>query len=162
MCIRDSRPPSPPRIQVFSKFRTLTGAAVLVSLSSCTSLASSLLPAGLGDVLGNVTGLTSKIGDWKSGLGAALDGTQLGALKGFVESAGQMGDKLGGFSDLVTEAARDPLATIGSKLGDLGNFDVSSLQNLPGADQLGRVNEFADSAADLGSLTTDFLSQFGS
>ena len=142
-------------------FRTLAGAAVLVSLSSCASVAGSLLPAGLGQVLGNVTGLTSQIGNWQSTLGSALDGTQLGALRGFVESAGQMGDRVTGFTDVVSEAARNPLEAIGSRLGDLGNFDVSALQNLPGADQLSRVKEFTGSATDLGAVTTDFLSQFG-
>lgn len=165
--ILGSRAPTPPAathapsIPVFQHFRNVTAAVALVSLSSCASMAGNLLPAGLGEVLGGVTGLTGKIADWQGSLGAALDGSALDTLKGFVDSAGDLGGKVTGFTDMVSDAARDPLSAIGSKLTDLGGFDVSALQNIPGADQLGRVQEFASSAGDLGSITTDFLSQFG-
>ncbi len=146
---------------MITKLRNLTGAVVLVSLSSCASMAGSLLPAGLGDVLGNVTGLTSKVTEWSNSLGATLGGAEFAKLRGFVDSAGAMGDKVMGFKDKVAAAAADPLAAIGGKLSEMGNFDVSALQNLPGAAQLDQVRDFAASAGGLGAQVSDFMTQFG-
>ena len=142
-----------------------TGVVALVSLSSCSSLGSSLLPSGLADALGNVTGLSSAIGDFKSSLGSSLgsglDAAGLGQLKDFASQAGDLGQVVGGFKDKVSEAAADPLAAISNQLGEMGGFDVDALKNLPGADQLKAVTGFADSASDVGRATNDFLAQFG-
>ena len=136
-------------------------AAALLTLTSCSSLATGAMPAGLGELLGNVTGLSTSIGEWKSSLGAALDNTAFGKLEGFVDQAGELGGKITGFQDMVSDAMADPLGAIGNKLGEMGALDVQALQNLVPEQQLAQVQGFAESAENLGTLTNDFLSTFG-
>ena len=150
---------------MFRPLKTLTqaaGAVVLVSLSGCSSLGSSLLPGGLVDALGSVTGLSSSVSEFAGSLGSAgLDAAGLGQLEGFVGQAGDLGKTIGGFKDQVAAAAANPLGAIGDQLGQMGNFDVSALQGMPGAEQLSAVNGFADQASGVGSAASDFLKQFG-
>jgi hypothetical protein len=145
-------------IRTFSKFAS---AALLVTLTSCSSLGDSMLPAGLGDVLGNITGFSTEIGEWTSGLGSMLDTSALGKLQGYVDQAGELGDTVSGFQGMVSDAMADPLGTIGGKLTEMGSLQVDKLANLIPAEQMSAVQGFAQSAEDVGALTNDFLAQFG-
>ena len=145
-------------------FKTLRNVAVvgtMATLSSCASLASSVLPAGLGDALGQVTGLSDAIGGWKSTLGSTIDAAGLGQLSDFVGQAGNIGTTLSGYKDQLTGAMSDPFGAITDGIGDMAGIDVSSLTNMGNDARSAAVDQFADSASNVGELATSFLEQFG-
>lgn len=132
------------------------------AFASCGTTAGSLgIPPIVGQVLSQVTGFSGNIADWHSGLSGALDQSGLGQLKGFVDSASQLGNQVTGLTDNLGAAMADPLKAIGGKLGEMGGFDVNSLKSMLPSDQLKAVDGFAESAGSVSDLTGNFLKQFG-
>lgn len=134
-------------------------ALLLLPLSGCASLGAGL-PPGLGDALGQITGLSTNIADWQSNLGSMLDGTGLGQLKEYADQAGNLGRTLTDMQSGLSDAMADPIGAIGSKLGDMSGIDIEGLKGLAPQAQMDRVSQFTDNAKGVGSMATDFLQQF--
>lgn len=137
------------------------GAVAIYSVASCAAVQQGALPAGLADSLTGVTQLTTAIGAFANDLGPALDTAGLQKLGGYVNQAKDLGATVSGFQSQVSELAADPLSAISNKLGELGNFDVNKLVDLPGDAQVQQVKDLADSAGTLGKSVNDFLGSFG-
>ena len=143
-------------------FRALP--AVVLSLfaftfSSCSSVGG--LGGPLASALGEITGFSSNIANWQSQLGGLVDNTALGQLKEYASQASNLGDTVSGLTSGATEAMRDPLGAIGSKLSEMGGINVDQLKSLAPAAQADAVEGFTDNAKGVGTLAQDFLKQFG-
>ena len=132
-----------------------------LSFVSCAAT-QNMMPAGLSDALGQVTGLGDSIGNWKSSLSGALDSAGLGKLKDFAGKAGDIGKSIAGMKDGLSEAMSDPLGAIGDKLKDLSGLDVDELRNLAPGDQMKAVDGFTESASGVSKMAKEFLDKFGS
>ena len=140
--------------------RALLCSLFVASFVSCSSTGSSMLPAGLADALGSVTGLTSKIGDWKSSLSGALDSTGLGKLKEYATGAGDLANSLNGYSDKLGAAMKDPMKAITGKLTEMSGLDVDKLKNLAPTEQMKAIEGFSKSAESTGGMVNEFMKKF--
>lgn len=141
--------------------RTFLLSLVALSFAGCASLQSAM-PAGLGDMLGQVTGMSDSISGWKSTLGGALDATGLGQLQQYADKAGSIGKSIEGMKSGLSDAMANPMGAIGSKLKDMSGLDVDSLRNLAPDAQMKAVGAFSDSAGGVSDLAKGFLDKFGS
>ncbi len=128
---------------------------------SCGSTGASLgIPPAVSQAMSQLTGFSGNVADWKSGLGGMLDQTGMGQLKGYVEKAGQLGDTVTGLTDGLGEAMANPMKAIGSKLSEMGGFDMDKLKSMVPADQMKAVDGFTESASSIGEMTDGFMKQF--
>lgn len=135
-----------------------------LSFTSCSSTGglTNALSGPVASALGDLTGFSTNIADWKSKLGGVLDDSALAQVKDYASQAVGFGDTLKGLAGTASDAMKDPLSAIGSKLADMGGINVDELKSLTPAAQMKSVNGFADSAKGVGSMAQDFLKQFGS
>ncbi len=129
------------------------------SFSSCGSTGS-MLSGPLADALGQVTGLSTNITDWKSSLGGMLEGTKLDQLKDYADQATNLGSSLKSMTSGLSDAMANPLEAISSKLSEMGGINIDSLKSMVPSDQMKVVDRFVDSAGEVSDSTSSFMKQF--
>ena len=129
------------------------------SFSSCAATGG--IGGPLASALGEITGFSTNIANWQSKLGGMVDSAGLGQLKEFASQAGNLGDTVKGLTSGVSNAMRDPLGAIGSKLTEMGGIDVDRIKSLAPSQQADAISGFTDSARGVGTQAQDFLKQFG-
>ncbi|MEM8710254.1 MAG: hypothetical protein AAGG01_04835, partial [Planctomycetota bacterium] len=144
--------------QLFRALPALFLSLFAFSFAGCGS--TNVLSGPLANAIGDITGFSTNIADWQSKLGGMVDGTALGQLKEYADRAGDLGSTVKGLTEGATEAMRDPLGAISSKLSEMGNIDVEGLKSLAPAAQMDAVEGFTESAGSVGGLAKDFLKQF--
>ncbi len=135
-----------------------------VSFTSCSSTndMTSPLAGPVASALGEITGFSTNIADWQSKLGGVIDEAGLGQLKDYAAQASNLGETVKGLTATASDAMKDPLGMIGSKLTEMGGINVDDIKALAPEAQMKAVGGFADSAKGVGSMAQDFLKQFGS